>query len=72
MKQGLILKTSIGPNGVIGVNVLLHVEVLEHNQEVVVVIHLEMEAFHVLLIQILKLKSVIMAHVLVCYFIIKI
>ena len=72
MKQGQILKTSIGPNGVIGVNVLLHVEVLEHNQEVAVVIHLEMEAFHVLLIQILKLKSVIMAHVLVCYFIIKI
>ena len=71
MKQGQILKTSIGPNGVIGVNVLLHVEVLELNQEVANVIHQEMEVFHVLLIQILKLKSVIMAHVLVCYFIIK-
>ena len=48
-------------------NVLLLVEELEHNQEVEVVILLEMEVFHVPLIQILRLKSVIMGHVLVGY-----
>ena len=67
MKQGQTLKTLIGPNGVIGVNVLLLVEELEHNQEVEVVILLETEVFHVPLIQILRLKSVIMGHVLVGY-----